>query len=281
MEPGDEPDADARAFVGYLNRTVANLPDYDQRDVDGKKSKGGLSAVLKARDEFLANLRETASDFIDGSFVLDCLEATARKTGEFEGKVSAIQQDNVAVTVWRDLGSDVDDIRLNTNTIDLSEDQQKLLIELQKALTVVEKALTVVATVRLFRSLSTAELRRRSEVARRNYYVGKLAEIARYALIGAEKVGYAVRQLEAFKNEFVALEADQLKNRYIRKLGQRAAVYGAVFFGAYWFSRYIPFAFDAPDAKNFDPNTFILYRYKEFFCASYGRLRWHMAFFCD
>jgi hypothetical protein len=177
------------------------------------------------------------------------------------------------VTVWRSPASDIDDIRFNVLATDLNGGQQKLIIDIQKALTVV----TVVFKEKqrrvqnrfiswFSRTFGTAEQIRQEEVARRNYYVGKLADIVKNAFADPKKLDYATAALEAFKNEFVAREADLVKNRYVRNLGRRAAMYGIIFFGAYWFSRFLPFVVGLDET----PNDVVLYRYKEFFALATG-----------
>jgi hypothetical protein len=267
------PSEDEAAYVKYFNGTMGNLADYELRDEKGDKGQVNLPEVLTARDEFATALIEEAENFIGGSPVLDCFKTTAKKRGRFEEKVRVIRHANHAVTVWRSPGSDIDDIRFNVLATDLNGGQQKLIIEIQKALTVV----TVVFKEKqrrprsqfiswFSRAIGTAEQTRQQEVSRRNYYVGKLADIVRNAFADPKKLDYTTAALEAFKNEFVAREADLVKNRYVRSLGRRAAIYGLIFFGAYWFSRYLPSFMDLDET----PNDLVLYRYKEFFALATG-----------
>jgi hypothetical protein len=269
-----EPTRDEQAYVKYFNTTIGNLGDCEFRDENGNKSEVNLPEILVARDAFAGELREEATDFINGYPVFDCLKTTAKRRGRFEERVNTIRQNNRVVTVFSSPGSEVDDIRFNVLAADLTDGQQKLIIDVQKALTVVAVVFKERprrpqnGLMRKFaQAIGTVEQVQSEEVARRNYYVRKLADIAKGALANSQKVDYAIAALEAFKNEFVAREADSVKNRYVLKLGRRAAMFGAIFFAAYWFSRYLPLA---STLDQNDPNSLLLYRYKEFFALATG-----------
>ena len=59
---------------------------------------------------------------------------------------------------------------------------------------------------------------------KRGEYLQKLANIAMAGLTSPDKVRFAKLALQGFKNEFVALEADSVKNQYVRLLGRHVLV---------------------------------------------------------
>src|SRR3984893_1159314 len=126
-----EPTPDEHAYVKYFNGTIGSLADYELRDENGDRSQVNLPEILVVRDEFAVELRNEARDFIDGYPVFDCVKTTAKRRGRFEERVNAIRQNNRVVTVFRSPGSEIDDIRFNVLAANLTDGQQKLIIEVQ------------------------------------------------------------------------------------------------------------------------------------------------------
>jgi|SRR5712691_9200862 len=174
-----------------------------------------------------------------------CVVGTPDRVTEKSG---AIKERNKVVTTSYSSTSELN-IHFNLRETKLAEDQQKLITEIQKALTVVDvvfqekkrrRASESAMALRrwIFWRTHDDQLTSQDDVSRRNYYIDKLAEVARDGLAASDKVRYWFETLEGVKNEFVAREANFVKNFYVRVLGRRAAAYCIPFGAVYWLLHY-------------------------------------------
>jgi hypothetical protein len=141
----------------------------------------------------------------------------------------------------------------------LTDSQQRLLIDAARALTVVSvvMARTERLSFRLRWSRNAGDVPKLEPPPdhprrKRDHYVRRLALIASAGL-REEDVPYARLALEAFKEEFVAMEADMVKNQYLRSLGLRALI-GALVFGIGWGACYTTYVAKSDVLKSVAPN---------------------------
>lgn len=110
--------------------------------------------------------------------------------------------------------------------------QQRLIVDVGRALTMVTVVLAQRNRAAAASPADQASAGPEDPRRKRDYYVRRLALIARAALRD-QTAAYARLALEAFKTDFVAMEADTVKNQYVRMLGWRALIF-ALIFGAGW-----------------------------------------------
>lgn len=132
---------------------------------------------------------------------------------------------------------------------DLTAQQKQIIIEVRRAVTVV----LIVFQRRLQRSClqkvlqSNAMYKQRTSAIACTQYLNKLADIARLGLNSAESAPFAAMQLDAFKDEFVAREADAVKSQHVRALGGRALVIVVIMSLIYVFADWLLQLLPSPD----------------------------------
>lgn len=112
-----------------------------------------------------------------------------------------------------------------------SSDKQELFVQIMNAKTVVLSVCRQVRARATKRFFAKAEEEQRG-LALLGEYINKLAEIGRLGLEGPH-TGLAKLALASLKAEFVAREAEEIMNRYVRRLGFWAAGFVTVFLLVY------------------------------------------------
>lgn len=220
-------------FVCFITRALQTLKGFQNDGTDESQR------LVRARDDCVAKLRKDAEDFRQGRDVLDSLSDAAEHWGAFNSYVSAVL-DPVRWEIKRDdQGFAVDFEESNysaaTEKTTLADDQQKLIIDVLRALTVVKTVLLrtkpgpISGAIRSVLRTHDDEAARTDLRGRRDQYVTRLAKIIELGLRKGQ-VAFANQSLDGFKDYFVSLEADRVKNQYVKLLGMHALVWGVIFF---------------------------------------------------
>jgi hypothetical protein len=215
-------------LITYINNVTGGMAVIIDEETDASREK------IVARDETCKNLRRIAQEYLEHGFKPDLFIEACEAYGWLRGCVKMIDRNSQIVNVAVDADGFASDLTIEAAGAGLKPVQQRMLVEVGKAWTVVRVVLARSQwsiSSRMLNATRAVNLEQ-WERRKRDQYVRRLALIANAAL-REEDAGYAGLALDAFKNEFVAMEADAVKNQYVRKLGRRALLV-AVAFGAAW-----------------------------------------------
>lgn len=234
-EPGYAPTAAEAGFIARVETQLAELakalpPATDDLHSDFKAAHDRCVARLKECAE--AVLAAPAGPARDAA-----AEAQRLRTHRIEGfhEIWLVQIRGIPFTV--DLLEDkpaqdggamlAHDIRIRVRNVRVPPERQKLKLEVDRAATVV-KAVLLERSRRgeSFWDYALGTHRRRDAAERLDHHMRRLAGIARVGLMNTDpsQVAFAELSLAQFKEEFVALEAAQVKNTYVLRLGWYALV---------------------------------------------------------
>jgi hypothetical protein len=233
-------DPDAERFVEYVNNTTEGCVFFGKDETDASEQR------IEERARFCERIRKLADQFLTGDKSYGLLVQASEEYGRFHARITAIEEASRVVTVVVDADGFAIDITYQAAEVGLTEAQQRLLIDVARALTVVS---VVIARDRhgggLFagghswlrpssQNKSAPAVAPRDPRRKKDHYIRRLALIAQSGVNKKDKdAGYARLAFDAFKDEFVAMEADAVKNQYVRVLGYRALII-AVGFAIGW-----------------------------------------------
>lgn len=253
-----EPSTMESWFIDYAREIFKWLWSHEL----GKISAPAYTAIKYAKLFYGRKLVSQIQRFIDGEKIQTvCQEIVyerallAAKEEELKGRYSP----EWVVEIIRDNNRLARDIKFNLEYVELSQEQETLIGDLNRALTVVR---VVFPEKRLVGAARTSEnssaiddseqgQEQQSQTAqtplkkeqdsytpfkdvRRNDYIRKLAYIARLGFADRSRVPFSNALLDGFKNTFVSMEGEYVKNNYAKKLGEVAFVIGAFFLLIYF-----------------------------------------------
>jgi hypothetical protein len=184
---------------------------------------------MEARDSYIEQLRMLADDLIKGCDTAKeggLLRKLGEAFGKYEARRFALQRPEYAELRPPDFPTSLQFLPLQN----AEPEQQALLVDIIRAMTVVDIVLDrrdprpsfFVRIKALFsrKSDTLPERIQSSETKKlRGIYLRELKDIADEGLSSTEATAYAQRRLEAFRDAFVAREADAVKNQHVRRLG--------------------------------------------------------------
>lgn len=216
---------DGAETKGEIDRLVASI----NRTMDGlnqkvpSKSPEMQKRLSDIRDRLARTLRNIAENIVSGLTVEEIPnqhERIGHARGIYFGQQELIANEKLIVDM--DPPIDPKAIVYRLLPVEMNPSQEMHLIEVLRTCTIV--------SIVLDRGRSASEIKTRRQV-----YLTDLRDIARE---GISNTVYAQKRLEAFKDAFVAREADSVKNQYVNSLGLRAiiivlALLGCI--GLFWF----------------------------------------------
>jgi hypothetical protein len=231
------------AAVRYLNGVISNLSDQQlinetrewfrgmPRDIEDERLPTKLTL---SRNECAADLREKAKDFLADQDADELMKQVALRYGRFLQTKEQLEDDSSIVRVWRSLRSGADHISFRLEQTSLSAPQAQFLLDVEGAMKVIFVVYEDIPRVHTTTSTPPDARvdQREQKTSRRNYYIRKLADIAR---TGLRNTNYGSRALASFTNEFLAREATFVKNRYVRRLGWRCLIFASCFLAVFLF----------------------------------------------
>ena len=233
---GYTPDAREQAYLDRQKTLIDDLAADEEADLAANYPEAGLEVRRAQRTDTLDNLEQNFSFWREGT----SSDTAAANVSYVRGRYRALRErlGRSLFTIYPvagtgpDLGYNVEmDIRLATdlpppNNVP-TPDQQDLFVTLNKTD-------TVIGTVcRQIRARATRRFWKRPEDDKRGLhllgeYMDKLIGIARLGLEGPH-TGLAKLALNSLRDEFVAREAEEILNRYVRRLGIWAGGFAAFF----------------------------------------------------
>jgi hypothetical protein len=233
------PSEEEKSFINHVNGKLGELNAY------GKSGNFSDTKVAEGRDAYSKTLADLVQHFIEAGNIDTLSWTAAYELGCFETTVNQLKQLDSFVLVKIGKSGLPYDIEFNVDAVSsLTEDQEKLVNDVRRAFTVVNvvlgkkkhksylahKIMSIVNSART----EAADKEVLANIAdRRSHYIFKLADIARMGTAAPGRVRFANSLLEGFKSDFVSLEGDFVKNRYVEKLGTHALAIGTLFWLPY------------------------------------------------
>ena len=219
-------------------------------------SDGALRAS-KLRDETAGSLQKLVEQTITKGDLPKGLFALGQTIANYGNAFNKIFEENQIVLLKLSVGSSPADLEFLPEN-KFSESQQIVVIEIRRTLAVINvvigKRSASSVYDRVNQWLPTSLVRESSGsqemLARHEQYVRKLWNIARIAT-HRDGVHFATLALSGFRDEFVALEADAVKNKYMRILGHRALGCAAIGGALWWLTSRPYFAKEYADLGSF------------------------------
>jgi hypothetical protein len=233
-------DAGEQAYIDRQKRLIDDLAADEAADANANYSEAGLAVRRAQRKDVVDRLKQTFT-FWKGGLASD---AAAANVSYARGHYAALRE-RFGRTLFSvkpipgtgsDAGYTVDiDIRLARDlpppNNEPTQDQQDLFVQ-------INKADTVISTVcRQIRARANQRFLKRPEENIRGLrllgeYMDKLVGIARIGLEGPH-TPIAKQALASLRDEFVAREAEEILNRYVRWLGICAGAFALFFLVVY------------------------------------------------
>jgi hypothetical protein len=230
------PDAGEQAYLDRQKHLIDDLAADEADDVKANYSDAGLEARRAQRKDALDRLRKNFSFWREGTSSDLAAANVSFVRGRYSGQRERLARKLFTVTPVRGKDGDKDfnvDIEIkvasglpppdNTPT----SDQQDLFVAINKADMVIGTVCRQIRA-RAHRRCFAKPADDKRGLQLLGEFIDKLAGIARLGLEGPHS-GLAKQSLASLRDEFVAREAEEILNRYVRRLGLWAGGF-AVFF---------------------------------------------------
>ncbi len=239
------PDAGEQAYIDRQKHLFDDLAADEAADAKAKYSDAGLEVRRAQRKEVIDSLRQNATFWSEGMPSGTASANVSFQRGRYSGQRERLGKTLFTVRPIRGKDDETDfnvdiDIQL---TRDLpppdnmpTVDQQELFVEINKADTVISTVCRQIRARAHRRFFPVPENDKRG-LRLLGEYMDKLIGIARLGLEGPHTV-LAKLALASLREEFVAREAEQILNRYVRRLGLWAAGFAITFLAVYTIVRY-------------------------------------------
>ncbi|MBN9560225.1 MAG: hypothetical protein J0H14_05780 [Alphaproteobacteria bacterium] len=243
------PTEDERLFVRRLEQLMDFLADL------GDPNDPLARIKLAARADVLGRLRTVATAFVAEQVApADAVRAIYVIQGRWQAAVDQIRELPFAVEELNAQGQVIPrggtaptcDLRITVFNQPIGTAKLDFKVDVDRTLTIIKVVLGKSGARWRTRSRNAYDKRRRAN------YIHQLAGIARVGLQGREPslTTLASQSLLSLRQEFVAMEAGTVKNRYLRRLGWRCLVAAILSGGGYYLCRVggpvdwpVPYAF--------------------------------------
>ena len=243
------PTPDEQRFCQRINQLMNFLADLGDPDTALARLRVG------ARADIVERLKQLAESFVDGRLAPDqAVLATYVIQGRWQAAVARVNQtpfvveevDAQGAVIEPGAGNPPRDLRIMVFDLPIGAEKLGFKVDVDRTLTIIKVVLRDTGARFWSRAQVAAEEHRRAN------YIHQLAGIARVGLQGREVslTTMAKQSLLSLQEEFVAMEAGSVKNRYLRRLGWRCLLAAALSVVAYCLCRSagaeaasIPYAF--------------------------------------
>lgn len=236
--------ADEQAYVERQKRLFDHMAAHEAADIATKYSDAGLEARRKQRKDAIERLKQNFISWKEGA----SSEVAAANVSYVRGRYSA-QRDQLkrklfVVSPVRGTGENEGyNVDLEIKVADglpapdnePTSEQQALYVDINKAATVIS------SVCREIRARANKQFWSKPGEEKRGLrllgeYTDRLVGIGRLGLEGPH-TGLAKLALVSLREEFIARQAEEILNRYVRRLGIWAAIFAVVFLVAYLYAR--------------------------------------------
>jgi hypothetical protein len=239
---GFNPDPAEQAYLNQLKELLATFEKEDADDASANYSEAALAARRGQRTDATKELKK---DFVYWKEGLDSQVAAGNVsfiTGSYRALRERLGRPLFSIQVIPGEANYNTDLTISVEP-DLpapdnvpSSDKQELYVQIMNAKTVIH------AVCRQVRSRATKRFFKKKGEEQRGLallgeYINELAAIGRLGLEGPH-TGLAKLALASLKAEFVASEAEEIMNRYVRRLGFWAGSFALAFLFVYCLIRY-------------------------------------------
>lgn len=221
------PASEEQRFCDRIELMMGYLADLGAPDSPLARIK------LAARNDILERLREVASAFVgEQTTAAGAVVATYVIQGRWQAAVARIAQAPFAVEeldaeerpIARNAPAPACDLRITVYDQPVATEKLDFKVEVDRTLTIIKVVMRKSGARWRTRTRNAYDKRRRAN------YIHQLAGIARVGLEGREVslTTLAKQSLLSLREEFVAMEAGSVKNRYLRRLGWRCLLAAAL-----------------------------------------------------
>ena len=221
------PTSDEQRFCERIKQLMNFLADLGDPDTALARLR------LAARADIVGRLRQLAESFIAGRMAPDqAVAATYVIQGRWQAAVAQVNQTPFVVEELDGRGAVIQsgahalarDLRIIVFDLPIGTEKLGFKVDVDRTLTIIKVVLRDTGARWRSRAHVAAEEHRRAN------YIHQLAGIARVGLQGKEVslTTMAKQSLLSLQEEFVAMEAGSVKNRYLRRLGWRCLLAAAL-----------------------------------------------------